>query len=304
MVTFSSSFFLVFWTLLGTPFVIEHRLCFIDIERFYFPSRLLCIVTACRFSLCYLIPALAHWYRYVLLYHLCRSSLCYWIKSLVHWHWTCSLHCDRLWFIGIDFSFFFGIVTTSRYSLCYWTPSGSLISKVLLLLLFVCFPSRFLCIVTTCRFSLCYRIPSLAHWYCCVLVNNLCRYSLCYWIPSQEHCHWTFVFVLWTLVGSPLVTEYGLWFIDTEGVFFSFSLYFDRLHVFPLLFDAVSGSLILLHSCFPPLSVLPLLLTTVSGSLTLDVFLCTVNTWRFSLCYWIPSLVIDIERFSLYCEHL
>ena len=116
--------------------------------------------------------------------------LCYWIPSLVHYYWFFFLlcYCDhrpfviqyRLWFITIDFSFFFGIVTT--IPLLLNTVSGSL------LLIF---------------------LSSLVLW----------PPPLCYWIPALVYYYW-FFFLLWYCDHRPFVIQYRLWFISIDFSFF------------------------------------------------------------------------------------
>ena len=306
-------FFFLLWCCDHRPFVIEYRLWFISIDFSFFfgivTTAPLLLNTVCGSLLLIFLSSLVLW----------PPSLCYWIPSLVHLYWFFFLlwYCDHLsfvieyclWFITIDFSFFFGIVTTG--------PLLLNTVSVLLLLIF---------------------LSSLVLW----------PPPLCYSIPSLDYYYWFFL-LLWYCDHRPFVIEYRLWFITID-----FSFFFGIVTTAPLLFNTVSGSFILIFLsslvlwppplCYWILSLVcyywfffllwfcdhypfvieyrlwfitidfsfflgivttgPLLLNTVSGSLLL-IFLSSLVLWPPPLCYWIPSLVYYYWFFFLlwYCDH-
>ena len=193
---------------------------------------------------------------------------------------------DRLWFTDIDFSFFFGIVTTTPLLLN--TVSWSLL--LIFLSSLVLWPQPLLF----------HWIPSLVHCYW-FFPSSLVLWPppLCYWIPSLVRYYWFFC-LLWYCDHNPFVIEYRLWFITIDFyVFFWYGDHNPFVIEYRLWFITIDFSVF-----FGTVTATPLLVNTVSCSLLL-IFLSSLVLWPQPLCYWIPSLVhyYWFFFFSLYCDY-
>ena len=222
----------VLWRLLCSPFVIAHRLWLIDVlyvllhhlcryslcywilplvlvlyvkyHDYYVtppphpPPRFFVVACFCPLAAAVIVPFLLP-----LLYVVIKKKKKKKKKklSLVH----CSFVLwpplgspsvwDRLWFIDIDFSFFFGMVTTTPLLLN--TVSGSLLLI-------------FLSSLVLWQPPLCYWIPSLVYLYWFFLSSLvLWPPPLCYWILSLVYYYW-FFFLLWYCDHHSFVIEYRL----------------------------------------------------------------------------------------------